>query len=100
MPHNVGVTASVTRLDDVIMLPNLFGGMDARIFTDSSDIPTKEFPNVRVAIEDPEIRAMLGVTKNGSCYPGIDDTVLVCEKIGKFLCWYEVTYAYYCKTDE
>lgn len=100
MPHTVGVSAKVTRLDAVFLRPNLFGGYDTCIFTDSSNNPTKVFPDVRIAVSDPGLRVTLGVDGEGSCYPDIGDTVLVCEKIGKFLCWYEVTYAYNNSTDQ
>ena len=92
MPHAIGVHAIVTRMDDIVIRDNMFGGKDAFIFADSSNNPTEVLPNVQMAIVDPVIRAKLGVSGHGGCYPDVDDILLMCERIGNTLNWYKITY--------
>lgn len=100
MPHNVGVTAKVTRLEQVVLEKNLFGGYDAFLFADDSDKPSETFPNIRVGVEDPAVRSKLGLEKWSPCYPNVDDALIVCEQSGGVLYWYRVSYAFDNKTNE
>ena len=56
MPHNVGVKATVTRLEQVVLEKNLFGGYDAYIYADDSDTPTETVSNIRIGVENPAVR--------------------------------------------
>ena len=94
MPHNEGVTASVSRIDNIIIQRNLFGGYDALLFQDSSDDPTEIFRDVRIGVENGEIREMIGADKWNPCYPLTEDIVLFCERSAGTLYWYKVKYAY------
>lgn len=91
MPHNEGITATVTRLDQVIFARNLFGGFDARVFMDGEEEP-RETIHAMIAVTDPDTRAMLGLDGCGSAYPMEDDVLLWCERSGKYINWYKVTY--------
>lgn len=94
MPHNEGIKATVVRVDSVILAPNLFGGIDAKVFTGNSDEPSEVYPNVRISIEDPDLRKKLGLEKWSPSYPMPDDTVLSCLCSGELIEWYKVTYEY------
>ena len=94
MPHNEGMKATVVRVDSVILAPNLFGGIDAKVFAGNSDDPSEVFPNVRISIEDPALRKKLHLEKWAPSYPMEDDTVLSCKCSGELIEWYKVTYEY------
>jgi len=94
MPHNEGIKATVVRVDSVILEPNLFGGIDAKVFIGNSDEPSEVFPNVRISIAAPELRKKLSLEKWSPSYPMPDDTVLSCSCSGELIEWYKVTYEY------
>ena len=94
MPHNEGIKATVVRVDSVILEPNLFGGINAKVFIGNSDEPSEVFPNVRISIADPELRKKLSLEKWSPSYPMPDDTVLSCTRSGELIEWYKVTYEY------
>ena len=100
MPHNVGVKATVTRLDQVVLAKNLFGGYDAFIYADDSDTPTETVSNIRIGVENPAAREKLNLERWLPCYPNVDDVLFVCEYSGGVLYWYKVVYAYDNKTNE
>lgn len=100
MPHNEGIKATVVRVDSVILEPNLFGGIDAKVFTGNSDEPSEVFPNVRISIKDPALRKKLNLEKWSPSYPVPEDTVLSCLCSGELIEWYKVTYEYTDQTDE
>lgn len=94
MPHNEGIKATVVRVDSVILEPNLFGGIDAKVFAGNSDEPSEVFPNVRISIEVEALRKKLNLEKWSPAYPTPDDTVLSCKCSGEMIEWYKVTYEY------
>lgn len=94
MPHNEGIKATVIRVGSVILEPNLFGEIDAKVFTGNSDEPSEVFPNVIISIEDPELRKKLNLEKWTTSYPMPEDTVLSCGYSGELIEWYKVTYEY------
>lgn len=91
MPHGAGIKATVTRLDSVILLRNIFDGYDAMIYPEDGDEP-ETVPNVRVGIVDPWIRNKVGVDTCGGAYPNEDDVLLWCERSGEYINWYRITY--------
>lgn len=94
MPHNEGIKATVVRVDSVILEPNLFGGIDAKVFTGNSDEPSEVFPNVRISIGVEALRKKLNLEKSSPSYPVPDDTVFLCGCSGELIEWYKVTYEY------
>ena len=100
MPHNEGIKATVLRVDAVILEPNLFGRIDAKVFTGNSDEPSEVFPNVRISIADPVLRKKVNVEKSSPSYPVPDDIVLLCIRSGELLEWFKVTYEYADQTNE
>lgn len=94
MPHNEGIKVTVVRVDSVLLEPNLFGGIDAKVFAGNSDEPVEVFTNVRIAIEDPALRKKLNLEKWSPAYPTPDDIVLSCRPLGELIEWYKVKYEY------
>lgn len=94
MPHIEGIKATVVRLGTVILEPNLFGEIDAKVFTGGSEEPSEIFPNVTISIENPELRKKLNVEKWSSSYAMPEDIVLSCGYDGDRIEWYKVTYEY------
>ena len=49
MPHNEGIKATVVRVDSVLLEPNLFGGIDAKVFAgNQSPIPNPQSPFFKI----------------------------------------------------
>lgn len=99
MPHNQGIKAIIERLDMVVFDRNLFGGFDARIYTDDSDDP-QEVAYVAISIEDPWIRNKIGVDGYRGATITDEDVLLWCERAGEYVKWYKVTYEYSNETNQ
>lgn len=93
MPHIDGVKASVVRLTAVVFAPNLFKGVDAKVFYDDGD----QFilaPDVSVMISDSWVKYKLGLdnVQESASTPWEGDTLLWCERLADGINWYMVTY--------